>query len=211
METSEDILQIAVELIRRSQTPTDDEPRKNQSFFKPNSNSNSNNTNNEPPDAEDPDGFVHVDSSDIVVVGSSAPASPPPPEPEPASASPPASAPVFEGCPEHMSGTPAELAIEYAEFAQKYPYLFRMCTNVPTPESADNLIKILPMMLRQRDRVLVAEGQDGGGGGVLPNNIVQSDRLKSATETVMQRLNDTYVAPLGIKLSADYRNAKSRN
>eukprot|EP00798_Chlamydomonas_sp_ICE-L_P009352 gene9352-biopygen9267 len=126
METSEDILQIAIDLIRRSQTY---EPKIN--LVKPAISEKPDvgrtiisNTKNEP-DNTDPDGFVHVDASSYVV------------------------------------GSSALLSIEYAEFAQKYPYLFRMCTNVPSPESADNLIKILPMMLRQRDRVLVAEGQGG--------------------------------------------------
>lgn len=89
---------------------------------------------------------------------------------------------------QEADASPGSLAIEYAEFAQRYPYLFRMCTNVPTTESADNLVKILPMMLRQRDRVIIAE--DGVG---------YDSRMKSATEAVMENLSETYFAPLGIK------------
>lgn len=70
-----------------------------------------------------------------------------------------------------------------------YPYLYRMCTTVSSPESAENLIRILPMMLRQRDRVLDAESATD----------TQEERMKSATEAVMERLNETYVAPLGIQ------------
>ena len=208
METSEDILQIAIDLIRRSQTY---EPRIN--LVKPEISEKPDvgqtiisNTNNEPENT-DPDGFVHVDASSYAVgtfKGS--------PEKDQVSRDPldpvirDPHDPYYCGSNPSVSGSSlvnttgssALLSIEYAEFAQKYPYLFRMCTNVPSPESADNLIKILPMMLRQRDRVIVAEGKGDGDNNNNSNNVL-SDRLKSATEMVMQRLNDTYIAPLGIK------------
>eukprot|EP00798_Chlamydomonas_sp_ICE-L_P027817 gene27817-biopygen1039 len=171
METSEDILQIAIDLIRRSQTY---EPRIN--LVKPEISEKPDvgqtiisNTNNEPENT-DPDGFVHVDASSYAVgtfKGSPEkdqvsrdpldPVSRDPHDPYYCGSNPSVSGSSLV----NTTGSSALLSIEYAEFAQKYPYLFRMCTNVPSPESADNLIKILPMMLRQRDRVIVAEGKGG--------------------------------------------------
>lgn len=75
---------------------------------------------------------------------------------------------------------------EYSDFAEKYPYLFRMCTNVPTEESADNFVQILPLMLRQRDKIIESKGT----------------QMKSATEAIIEKLHDTYVAPHGIDRSS---------
>eukprot|EP00798_Chlamydomonas_sp_ICE-L_P027552 gene27552-biopygen5865 len=171
METSEDILQIAIDLIRRSQTY---EPKIN--LVKPEISEKPDvgqtiisNTNNEPENT-DPDGFVHVDASSYAVgtfKGSPEkdqvsrdpldPVSRDPHDPYYCGSNPSVSGSSLV----NTTGSSALLSIEYAEFAQKYLYLFRMCTNVPSPESADNLIKILPMMLRQLDSVIVAEGQGG--------------------------------------------------
>lgn len=74
---------------------------------------------------------------------------------------------------------------EFSDFAEKYPYLFRMCTNVPTDESADNFVQILPLMLRQRDKIIESSGT----------------QMKSATEAIIEKLHDTYVAPHGIEMS----------
>jgi hypothetical protein len=73
---------------------------------------------------------------------------------------------------------------EFSDFAEKYPYLFRMCTNVPTDESADNFVQILPLMLRQRDKIIESSGA----------------QMKSATEAIIGKLHDTYVAPHGIEM-----------
>jgi len=73
---------------------------------------------------------------------------------------------------------------EFSDFAEKYPYLFRMCTNVPTDESADNFVQILPLMLRQRDKIIESSGT----------------QMKSATEAIIGKLHDTYVAPHGIEM-----------
>lgn len=71
---------------------------------------------------------------------------------------------------------------EFSDFAEKFPYLFRMCTNVPTEESAENFVQILPLMLKQRDKIIDSSGT----------------QMKSATEAIIEKLHDTYVAPHGI-------------
>lgn len=87
---------------------------------------------------------------------------------------------------------------EFSDFAEKFPYLFRMCTNVPTEESAENFIQILPLMLKQRDKIIDSSGT----------------QMKSATEAVIEKLHQTYVAPHGInrqkKATAGNNNKKKK-
>ena len=73
------------------------------------------------------------------------------------------------------------LATEYSEFAGKYPHLFRMCIDTPSAEHAENLIRILPMMLRQRD------GIHSGG-----------EQMESATAKIVESLNQTYIDHLNL-------------
>jgi hypothetical protein len=80
-----------------------------------------------------------------------------------------------------MASSIADLAIQYSNFAEKYPHLFRMCIDCPSSEHAENLIRILPMMLRQRDGIMKGATQ-----------------MESATAKIVESLNKTYIDPLNI-------------
>jgi len=146
LDASDDILDIAVTIVRKFRTLTSSTAKLSPSFESPFSSTN-----------QESDEYVIVDNQE---------------------AAPSATSPVS---PEHAQML---LFNEFSEFAEKYPYLFRMCTNVPTDESADNFVQILPLMLRQRDKIIESSGT----------------QMKSATEAIIGKLHDTYVAPHGIEM-----------
>lgn len=87
---------------------------------------------------------------------------------------------------DHLYNAPSissftDLLTEHADFAEKYPHLFKMCIDSPTPDHASNLINILPMMLRQRDFVMS-----------------DTSHMESATTQIVEKLNNIYIEHLNL-------------